>query len=61
MRVFLDMKPEEQLRRIEARSGTEILVAFKSMWISLEETYFEIFSPEEKYDFCFVLQEKSTQ
>jgi hypothetical protein len=55
------MKPEEQLRRIEARSGTEILVAFKSMWIPLEETYFEIFSPEEKYDFCFVLQEKSTQ
>ena len=61
VRVFLDVEPGEQLRRIEARSGPEKLEVFKSRWIPLEEAYFEAFSPEEKCDHCFVLQEKSTQ
>lgn len=51
MRVFLDVEPEEQLRRIEARSSPEKLEAFKSGWIPLEEAYFHAFSLEAKCDF----------
>lgn len=60
VRVFLDVGPEEQLQRIEARSGPEKLEVFKSRWIPLEDAYFEAFSLEEKCDFCFVFQERST-
>lgn len=51
VRVFLDVEPEEQLRRIEARSSPEKLEAFKSGWIPLEEAYFHAFSLEAKCDF----------
>lgn len=61
VRVFLDVEPEEQLRRIEARSGPEKLEAFKSRWIPLEEAYLGAFTPEEKCDFSFVLQERAAQ
>lgn len=59
--IFLDVEPEEQLRRIEARNGSGKLATFKSRWIPLEEAYFEEFSPEEKCDFSFALQERATQ
>ena len=58
VRVFVDVEPVEQLRRIEARSGPEKLEAFKSRWIPLEETYFQAFLPEEKFNFCFELCEE---
>lgn len=40
LRVFLDVEPEEQLRRIEARNGPEGLNTFRERWIPLEERYF---------------------
>ena len=54
-RVFVDVGPEEQLRRIEARSGSEKLEAFKSRWIPLEEAYFHAFSLETSCDFSIEL------
>ncbi len=40
MKIFFDVSSEEQLRRIEARSGTEKLKMFIDRWIPLEERYF---------------------
>ena len=47
------VSPEEQLRRIAARSGPEKLAAFQARWIPLEEAYFQAFSPEKHCDFYF--------
>lgn len=55
VRVFLDVGPEEQLRRIETRSGPEKLEAFKSKWIPLEEAYFHARSLESSCEFHFEL------
>lgn len=44
VRIFVDVEPGEQLRRIEARSGPEKLEVFKSRWIPLEEAYFRVLS-----------------
>lgn len=55
LRVFLDVAPEEQLRRIEARNGPEMLAMFKDRWIPLEEGYFREFAPDKKCDCCFEL------
>ncbi len=57
-RVFLDVEPEEQLRRIEARSGPEKLEAFKFRWIPLEESYFHAFPLEAECDFHIELTAK---
>lgn len=55
LRVFVDVPPQEQLRRIEARNGPDRLNDFKERWIPLEEAYFSAFSPEEKCDLCIEL------
>lgn len=39
-RIFLDIDPAKQLRRIEKRNGAEQLKVFKERWIPLEEKYF---------------------
>lgn len=39
-RIFMNVNPKEQLRRIELRNGKEGLMAFKEKWIPLEENYF---------------------
>ena len=43
LRVFLDVDPEDQLERIEARSGKEKRAMFEARWIPLEETYFSFY------------------
>ena len=40
LRVFLDVDPMEQMRRIKARNGAERAQEFKNRWIPLEELYF---------------------
>lgn len=47
LRVFLDVDPEEQLRRIAHRDGPEGLSAFQERWIPLEEAYFSACRVEE--------------
>lgn len=43
LRVFSDVDAEEQIRRITERNGKEGAERFASLWIPLEEKYFERF------------------
>jgi len=40
-RVFADVSPDEQLRRIEFRNGKDIAKIFADKWIPAEEMYFK--------------------
>ena len=48
LRVFSDVEPEEQIRRITERNGKEGAERFRSLWIPLEERYFEFYDVENK-------------
>lgn len=52
LRVFLTIEPDEQLRRIEKRSGSEKAKQFRDRWIPLEERYFEAFDVQARCDMC---------
>ncbi len=49
LRVFLDITPEEQRKRLEKRSPDKLQM-FLERWIPLEEAYFDAFSIREKCD-----------
>ena len=51
MRVFLNVEPEEQLRRIMQRNGEEAAAIFRERWIPLEERYFTACRIRERCDF----------
>lgn len=53
LRVFLSIRPEEQLRRIRARNGERMMKRFEREWIPLEEGYFRAFSIAEGADLRF--------
>ncbi len=53
LRIFLTVGREEQLRRIEKRSGAEKLKQFKTRWIPLEEAYFSRFDLKNRCDLVF--------
>ncbi len=53
LRLFLNVEPEEQLRRIIAREGAEKAEIFKDRWIPLEEQYFTKFQLKQRCDYCF--------
>ncbi len=40
LRLFLTVAPDEQMRRITARSGEAAAAVFRDRWIPLEEAYF---------------------
>lgn len=46
--IFLDVPPEEQMKRIIARNGLEKAQLFRDLWIPLEEKYFTAFNIPEK-------------
>lgn len=48
--VFMDVSPEEQLRRILAREGEGLVDAFARLWIPMEEEYIKFFSLKDKAD-----------
>lgn len=50
LRVFLDVDPAEQRRRILARDGPVRLEAFLSRWIPLEEAYFSAYAIRQRCD-----------
>ena len=50
LRVFLTVEPDEQLRRIQRRSGPEQAAVFRTRWIPLEEQYFAAFSIPQRCD-----------
>ena len=45
--IFSDVDPDEQMERITERNGKEGAERFASLWIPLEEKYFERFDVEE--------------
>ena len=53
LRVFLTVPPEEQLRRVAARSGPQAAEVFRTRWIPLEERYFAAYQIADKCDLCF--------
>lgn len=53
LRIFLTVEPEEQLRRILARCGTEAAERFRCLWIPMEEKYFAAFGIRERCDLVF--------
>lgn len=53
VRVFVQVSPEEQERRIRARNGDALLQVFRQRWIPLEQAYFAAYQlPDEG---CVVL------
>ena len=46
--IFCDVKPDEQMCRIEKRNGTRMAEMFRTRWIPLEESYFSTFAIKEK-------------
>lgn len=56
LRVFLDVSPQKQLARIEARNGSQALSQFRDRWIPLEERYFAAFGIGERCALCFELE-----
>ena len=53
LRVFLTISPEEQMRRIVAREGTEYAEVFRTKWIPLEERYFDAYPLADKCNHYF--------
>lgn len=41
LKVFMDVEPKEQMRRIICRNGNEMAAMFHDRWIPMEENYFE--------------------
>lgn len=57
LRIFLDVEPEEQLRRICSRNGEKEVSVFQDKWIPLEEKYFAACQIQERSDFVFSISE----
>lgn len=53
LHVFLDVPPDEQLRRIVARNGQDSIEAFKNRWIPLEEKYFAAFDIKNRCELVY--------
>lgn len=50
LRIFLDVDPDEQLRRIRERNGERQLEVFATRWIPLEEKYFRELNIKQRCD-----------
>ena len=48
--VFSDVQPDEQIRRIQCRNGSEMAKQFFGRWIPMEENYFECFQIAQNAD-----------
>ena len=53
LRIFLTVDPEEQMRRIILRNGSEKAAQFAERWIPLEEKYFSAYDISSRCDMCF--------
>lgn len=50
LRVFCDVPPDEQIKRITARNGEEMATVFAERWIPMEEKYLTAEKIKEKAD-----------
>lgn len=53
IKVFCDIDAELQKARIIARNGSEMYKKFESIWIPMEEKYFEAFNVKARCDYVF--------
>ena len=51
LKVFLEITPDEQKKRILARDGTDSWPMFEEKWIPMENRYFETFKIKENSDY----------
>ncbi|MDR0292272.1 MAG: hypothetical protein LBI01_05910 [Elusimicrobium sp.] len=49
-KIFVDISPSVQKKRILARGGEKSLQAFKKIWIPEEEKYFRRYAPQKRCD-----------
>lgn len=47
IRVFSEVEPEEQMRRIVARNGQTMAERFEKLWIPMENKYFQVYNISE--------------
>ncbi len=53
LHIFLSVSPDEQMRRIRARNGSDQAEVFQQKWIPLEERYFQTFQIAQRCELCF--------
>lgn len=54
--IFLEVSPEEQMKRIVLRDGIEKSKIYESKWIPLEEVYFDTYKLAQKCEYHFSTQ-----
>lgn len=52
LRIFMDIDPDEQMRRILKRNGPEAAERFRTRWIPLEEAYFSGCAVRDACEIC---------
>ena len=52
LRIFSDVSPEEQMRRIRLRNGEFLARRFEKEWIPMEEAYFDHYHIRDTADIC---------
>lgn len=50
IKVFIDVDPEEQMKRIVRREGPEAVEMFRQRWIPMEEVYLETYQIRDRAD-----------
>lgn len=53
LHIFLDVSPNEQMKRIILRDGLEKAGIYESKWIPLEEKYFDTYKVSQKCEYHF--------
>lgn len=53
LKIFLGIDKDEQSKRILARSGPELYKKFQSIWIPMENRYFEVMKIKEQSDLVY--------
>lgn len=53
VKVFVDVSPEEQMRRIRVRNGEQMARKFREEWIPMEEVYFHVNKHEKNADYIY--------
>ena len=51
IKIFLEISPEEQKKRILYRDGEVLWIMFEHKWIPMENQYFETFKIKDKSDY----------
>ena len=54
LRIFMDIDPMNQRKRILERNGKESFVQFEKRWIPLEELYFRAYEIQKRCDLYFL-------